>query len=61
MTAEAELILVAVQVAKEAISYGMELYNNWNNPDYTPPAPEALEALAAQIEALPPLPEDAQP
>jgi hypothetical protein len=34
----------------------VEMAANWNNPGYTPPSPEELEALAAQIEALPDLP-----
>ena len=33
-----------------------EMAVNWNNPQYTPPSPEELEALAAQVEALPDLP-----
>lgn len=33
-----------------------EMAANWNNPEYKPPSPEELEALAAQIEALPDLP-----
>lgn len=44
--------------AKEAIAYGIEIYQHWGDESYTPPAPDALEALAAQIEALPPLPEE---
>jgi hypothetical protein len=47
-----------IEGAKEAIAYGMELYSRWGDENYTPPAPEALEALAAQIEALPPLLEE---
>ena len=33
-----------------------EMAKNWNNPEYTPPEPEELEALAMQIAALPDLP-----
>lgn len=33
-----------------------EMSVNWNNPNYTPPSTEQLEAMAAQLEALPDLP-----
>jgi hypothetical protein len=51
-------IIVGVEVLKEVIAYGTELYERWGDESYTPPPPDALNALAAQIEALPPLPEE---
>lgn len=34
----------------------VDMAANWNNPEYVPPSPEDLEALATQVEALPDLP-----
>jgi hypothetical protein len=34
----------------------VEMATNWKNPNYLPPSPDELEALAAQVAALPDLP-----